>query len=76
MLADTRYGQGFIPLLLKHGSPPILVSFVNGDFINKTSHSEWDMVGMVRYRRVRDMLEMIIEMVFEDLADHKWAEVE
>jgi hypothetical protein len=76
MLADARYGKGVIPLLLKHGSLPIFVSSVSGGFINETSHSEWDMVGMVRYRSVRDMLEMIIEMSSTDLADHKWAAIE
>ena len=76
MLADTRYGDGVIPLLLKRGSLPIFVSSVSGRFINETTHDEWDMVAMVRYRSVRDMLQMMVEMSSTDLADHKWAAIE
>ena len=76
MLADARYGDGVIPLLLKRGSLPIFVSSVSGGFINETTHSEWDMVAMVRYRSVRDMLQMMVEMSSTDLADHKWAAIE
>jgi len=47
-----------------------------GEFINETSQKEWDTVAMVRYRSVRDMVEMIIEMSATDLADHKWAAIE
>ncbi len=76
ILADARYGDGVIPLLLKRGSLPIFVSSVSGGFINETTHSEWDMVAMVRYRSVRDMLQMMVEMSSTDLADHKWAAIE
>ena len=76
MLADARYGDGVIPLLLKRGSLPVFVSSVSGGFINETTHSEWDMVAMVRYRSVRDMLQMMVEMSSTDLADHKWAAIE
>ena len=75
-LADNRYGAGVLPLLLKRGSLPIFVSTVAGEFINETSQEEWDTVAMVRYRSVRDMVEMIIEMSATDLADHKWAAIE
>ena len=34
------------------------------------------MVAMVRYRSVRDMLQMMVEMSSTDLADHKWAAIE
>ena len=76
MIADARYGDGVIPLLLKRGSLPVFVSSVSGGFINETTHSEWDMVAMVRYRSVRDMLQMMVEMSSTDLADHKWAAIE
>ena len=76
MLVDTRYGEGVIPLLLKRGSLPVFVSSVSGGFINETTHDEWDMVAMVRYRSVRDMLQMMVEMSSTDLADHKWAAIE
>ncbi len=76
MLADARYGAGVVPLLLKRGSLPVFISSVNGGFINETTHGEWDMVAMVRYRSVRDMLQMMVEISSTDLADHKWAAVE
>ena len=76
ILADARYGDGVIPLLLKRGSLPVFVSSVSGGFINETTHDEWDMVAMVRYRSVRDMLQMMVEMSSTDLADHKWAAIE
>ena len=38
MLADARYGDGVIPLLLKRGSLPVFVSSVSGGFINETTH--------------------------------------
>ena len=60
MLADNRYGAGVVPLLLKRGSLPIFISTVAGEFINETSQKEWDYVAMVRYRSVRDMVEMMI----------------
>tara|TARA_B110000091_G_scaffold40527_1_gene43844 strand:+ start:667 stop:1197 length:531 start_codon:yes stop_codon:yes gene_type:complete len=73
MLADARYGAGVVPLLLKRGSLPVFISSVNGGFINETTHGEWDMVAMVRYRSVRDMLQMMVEISSTDLAEHKWA---
>lgn len=76
MLADARYGDDIIPLLLKRGSLPIFASSVSGAFINETIHGEWDVVAMVRYRSVRDMLQMMVEMSSTDLADHKWAAIE
>ena len=76
MLADARYGAGVVPLLLKRGSLPVFISSVNGGFINETTHGEWDMVAMVRYRSVRDMLQMMVEISSTDLADHKWATIE
>jgi len=76
MLADARYGAGVAPLLLKRGSLPVFISSVNGGFINETTHGEWDMVAMVRYRSVRDMLQMMVEISSTDLADHKWAAIE
>jgi hypothetical protein len=76
MTADARYSAGVVPLLLKRGSLPIFVSSVAGGFINETNHDDWDMVAMVRYRSVRDMLEMMVEMSATDLAGHKWAAVE
>lgn len=76
MTADARYSAGVVPLLLKRGSLPIFISSVAGGFIKETNHDDWDMVVMVRYRSLRDMLEMMVEMSATDLAGHKWAAVE
>jgi hypothetical protein len=75
-LADSRYGEAILPLLLKRASLPILTSSVNGKFINDGGDNEWDMVALVRYRSVRDMLDMMLEMSTMDIIDHKWAAIE
>ena len=76
ILADSRYGEAVLPMLLKRGSLPILTSSVNGKFINDGDDNEWDMVSLVRYRSVRDMLDMMLEMSKMDIIDHKWAAIE
>jgi hypothetical protein len=76
MLADSRYGEAVLPMLLERGSLPILTSSVNGKFINDGGDNEWDVVALVRYRSVRDMLDMMLEMSTMDIIDHKWAAIE
>jgi hypothetical protein len=76
MLANSRYSEAILPLLLKRASLPILTSSVNGKFINDGGDNEWDMVALVRYRSVRDMVGMMLEMSTMDITDHKWAAIE
>ncbi len=75
MAADARYSRGVIRELLKRGSLPVVVGPVNGAFINDGGWEEWDMVAMVRYRSVRDMLDMMAAMSATGLAVHKWASI-
>ena len=76
MAADARYSAGIVPLLLKHGSLPVLKAPVTGSFINEGNLASWDVVAIVRYRSVRDMLQMMVEMSAMDLVVHKWASIE
>ena len=76
MAADARYSAGIVPLLLKHGSLPVLKAPVTGSFINEGKLAGWDVVAIVRYRSARDMLQMMVEMSNMDLAVHKWASIE
>jgi hypothetical protein len=76
MAADARYSTGIVPLLLKHGSLPVLKAPVTGSFINQGNLTSWDVVAIVRYRSVRDMLQMMVEMSAMDLVVHKWASIE
>ena len=76
MAADARYAEGVIKLLLKRGSLPLFISSVRGKFVNDVEEHNWDTVAIVRYRSVRDMLDMMVEMSSTDLASHKWASIE
>ena len=76
MAADARYAEGVIKLLIKRGSLPLFISSVKGKFINDVEEHNWDTVAIVRYRSVRDMLDMMVEMSSTDLARHKWASIE
>ena len=76
MAADARYSAGIVPLLLKHGSLPVLKAPVTGSFINEGRLASWDVVAIVRYRSARDMMQMMVDMSIMDLAVHKWASIE
>jgi len=77
LAADARYTEKIAPLLLKRGSHPVLLGPVTGKFIIEGVWGDWDSVVIIRYRSVRDMLEMIIEMAaLGDVAIHKWASME
>lgn len=77
LAADARYSGKIAPLLLKRGSHPMLLGPVTGSFIIEGEWGNWDSVVIIRYRSVRDMLEMLIEMAtLGDVAVHKWASME
>ena len=62
--------------MIKNGGFPLLVSTVNGGFIDEDNPESWDVVALIRYRSVKDMMNMIIEMSETDLSLHKWASIE
>ena len=76
MLADARYVDGLMPKLIKNGGFPLLGSTVKGKFIDEDNPEDWDVVALIRYRSVKDMMNMMIEMSETDLSQHKWASIE
>lgn len=77
LAADARYSEKVVPLLLKRGSHPVLIGPLTGTFIIEGHWGAWDNFAIIRYRSVRDMMEMMIEMAeLDDVAVHKWASME
>ncbi len=74
--ANARYSEIIIPLLVKHGGHPVLLAPVVGTFIIEGEWAGWDDVAIVRYRSVRDMFEMIVDISQAGGAEHKWASME
>ena len=76
MLADKRYSDGVVKELLARGSLPILKAKTTGVFIIDEDWRDWDEVAIVRYRSVKDMLDMIVDMADSGLSVHKFASME
>jgi hypothetical protein len=74
-VADSRYTQGVIKELFVRGGLPVLTSNVIGTFILDEDWRDWDEVSIVRYRSVKDMLDMIVSMAENGLAVHKFASI-
>jgi hypothetical protein len=74
--ADGRYTQGVVKELFVRGGLPILKSTVIGTFMLDEDWRDWDEVAIVRYRSVKDMLDMIVGMADSGLAVHKFASIE
>jgi hypothetical protein len=73
--ADKRYTQGVIKELFVRGGLPVLKSNVIGTFMIDGGWRDWDEVSIVRYRSVKDMLDMIVGMADNGLAVHKFASI-
>ncbi|MEM8499409.1 MAG: hypothetical protein AAF542_15400 [Pseudomonadota bacterium] len=76
LAADARYSNGVVKELLTRGSLPILSGSVIGKFMIDEDWRDWDVVAIVRYRSVKDMLDMIVGMADSGLAEHKFASIE
>ncbi len=74
--ADGRYTQGVIKELFVRGGLPVLKSNVIGTFLLDEDWRDWDEVSIVRYRSVKDTLDMIVGMADSGLAVHKFASIE
>ena len=74
--ADERYTQGVVKELFVRGGLPVLKSNVIGTFMLDEDWGDWDEVAIVRYRSVKDMLDMIVGMADSGLAVHKFASIE
>ncbi len=75
LAADARYSNGVIKELLSRGSLPILKGSVIGSFMIDDDWRDWDVTAIVRYRSVKDMLDMIVGMAGSGLAVHKFASI-
>ncbi len=75
LAADARYSSGVVKALLSRGSLPILKGSVIGKFMTDEDWRDWDVVAIVRYRSVKDMLDMIVDMAGSGLAVHKYASI-
>ncbi len=67
------YSKAFMPLLLRHGGHPALVTRKVGGYIDSWMVGPdpgWSIVGFMRYRSRRDMLKMVLDPAFE--AAHKY----
>lgn len=58
--AETRYGDIVIPLLLERGGHPVFVSERVGLMLGSFGN-EIDRVAVIRYRSLRDLLDMIAD---------------
>ena len=58
--AEARYGAIVVPLLLERGGHPVFVSERAGLMLGKFGE-QVDRVGVVRYRSLRDLLDMIAD---------------
>ncbi|MFT6373326.1 MAG: hypothetical protein ACJAZT_002087 [Gammaproteobacteria bacterium] len=76
LAADSRYSEGVIKELLLRGSLPVLKANTIGAFLIDEDWRDWDDVAIVRYRSVKDMLDMIVGMADSGLATHKSASME
>ncbi len=56
--AETQYGEIVVPLLLERGGHPVFVSERAGLMLGKFGN-QIDRVAVVRYRSLRDLLDMI-----------------
>ena len=72
MEAHKRYSKSIVKELFKRAGHPVMMTKITGSFIQE-SDSEWDDVGIIRYRSRRDMLEMIINFSDPELDKYKWA---
>ena len=58
--AGTRYGEIVLPLLLERGGHPVFVSERTGLMLGKYGE-QIDRVGVIRYRSLRDLLDMVLD---------------
>jgi hypothetical protein len=73
--ADTRYTQGVIKEFFTRSGLPVLKSNVIGSFMIDEDWRDWDEVSIVRYRSVKDMLDIIVGMADNGLAVHEFASI-
>ncbi len=76
MAANARYAAGVVPALLRHGGLPVFMGDPSGRFMEDGDVRPWDSFAIVRYRSVRDMLEMVSHPSMAQFGPHKGASIE
>ena len=72
MLAHQKYSKFILPLLLKYGGHPVLISDMQGRFIHPEGVDDWDQIAIVRYRSRRAFFQMVLEAARKEGGNSKW----
>lgn len=70
----AAYSKAFIPRLTKHGGHPALAARKVGGYVDAWmvgADPGWSIVGFMRYRSRRDMLEMVLDPTFKGAHKYK-----
>ena len=73
--AEARYGEIVIPLLFKRGGHPVFVGERAGLMLGQYGN-EIDRVGVVRYRSLRDLMDMTLDPEMLKGREFKYAALE
>ncbi|MEX0840246.1 MAG: hypothetical protein WD034_12000 [Parvibaculum sp.] len=73
--AANAYNRVILPELIKRGGVPVFISRPFARFIEPAGLEGWDQVAIVRYRSLRDLLDMITAPGSEDIKHLKEASV-
>lgn len=76
MAANARYNAGVMPAVIRNGGMPVFVGDPSGRFMEDGDVRPWDTFAIVRYRSVRDMLEMVSHPSMAQFGPHKGASIE
>jgi hypothetical protein len=71
-----EYGRRFVKILLRHGGHPVLVMRKVGGYVdswNTPPDPGWHMVGAMRYRSRRDMMQLATSQTLRDVHRFKMA---
>lgn len=73
--AEAKYGAIVVPLLLERGGHPVFISERVGLMLGKYGQTI-DRVAVVRYRSLRDLIDMILDPAMKDGNTYKSASLE
>jgi len=71
LAAEEEYNRAILPPLLRRASFPVFMVRPFATFIEPEGHHTWDMVAVMRYRSLRDLLEVITGPEADRLRDLK-----
>lgn len=70
--SEARYSRALLPILLSRAGHPVFVSERAGLMLGEFGR-QIDRVAVVRYRSLRDLLEMVTDPAMPAAAEHKFA---